>query len=67
MSLSPGGLSFQCSIRWRYLSGSPPLLSPELDLAGLSEGPLGPWLSVSANLAPFSCAGALTELCLWGS
>lgn len=66
---SSGVLSLQWRIRWRYLSGSPPLFSPELDLAGLSEGPAGLCLSVSANLAPASCAVVLTDtdVCRWGS
>lgn len=66
---SPGVLSLQWSIWWRYLSGSPPLFSPELDLAGLSEVPVGLRLSLSANLAPGSCAVALTDtdVCLWVS
>lgn len=66
---SPGVLSLQWRIRWRYLSGSSPLFSPELDLAGLSEGPAGLCFSVSDNLAPASCAVVLTDtdVCRWGS
>lgn len=55
----------QWRILWRYLSGlvSPPLLSPELFLTGLSEVPLGPWLSVSTAVAPVALSVVPTEVC----
>lgn len=59
----------QWSILWRYLSGlfSPPLLSPEPGLTGLSEVPAGPWLSITASVAPAPLPVVPTELCWCGS
>ena len=59
----------QCSIRWRYFSGSlsPPLLSPEPTLTGLPEAPAGLWPSPSAPVAPAPLPVVPTGECRCGS
>lgn len=65
----PDVLVSQWSILWRYLSGlfSPPLLSPDPTLTGLSAVPAGLWRSLSTTAAPLPLPIVPAEVCWCGS